>query len=133
MKNKTTMLLMISTAIYFFVTGLSLSFLPQEITDFFNTGKSAITTIALQIIGALYIGFGMMNWMVRHNRFGGIYNRPIVFGNFLNFLIATLALAKAIETFSQPQRMVIVSISLFYLFFTLCFSYILLLKKINSK
>lgn len=47
-----------------------------------------------QIIGALYFGFGMLNWFCKGSRIGGIYNRPVAIGNFSHFLIAALTVGK---------------------------------------
>ena len=54
-----------------------------------------------QVIGALYFGYSMLNWMTKESLIGGIYNRPIAVANFTHFLIAGLAIVKAL--ISNPQ------------------------------
>jgi len=54
-----------------------------------------LPTLIIQIVGALYLGFAMMNWMAKAVLIGGIYARPLCMGNFLHFTIAALALIKA--------------------------------------
>ena len=49
----------------------------------------------LQIMGALYFSFAMINWMAKGAIIGGIYNKPLAIGNFTHFFIGALALIKA--------------------------------------
>ena len=81
-----TKVLMIVSAINMGVAGMILSFLPQEISNYLNfTGTSSVF---MQILGALYFGFAMLNWTakVRLNKqyftYLPIYNNKI--GNLLS-------------------------------------------------
>ena len=38
----------------------------------------------------------MLNWMARHNLIGGVYSRPVAMGNMFHFVVAALALLKAV-------------------------------------
>jgi hypothetical protein len=77
--------------------GLGMSFLPQELLGALGApGASGAMVVIAQVIGALYLGFAMLNWMARGNPIGGIYSRPIAMGNFLHFTVAAIALAKAL-------------------------------------
>ena len=120
-----TKILMIATVIYLGIVGFGLTFLPREIAGFFEAGNNVMLTSALQVIGALYLGFGMMNWMAKNNLIGGIYSRPLVFGNFLHFLVSAFALIKVVGKFSENRFIVIITISILYSIFTLCFGYLL--------
>ena len=74
------------------VTGILLSFIPQEIITFFDSqATSKLDTIVLQVVGALYFGFAMLNWTAKSNLIGGIYGRPIAIANLSHFLVASLA------------------------------------------
>ena len=53
-------------------------------------------TVALQLLGALSLGFAMLDWMARDMALGGIYGRPIVVANLLHFVSGALALVKAL-------------------------------------
>ena len=53
-----------------------------------------VAPLVVQIGGALYLGFAMMNWMAKGVLIGGIYARPLAVGNFAHFLIGALALLK---------------------------------------
>ncbi len=50
--------------------------------------------LLVQLLGALYLGFGMLNWMSKGVVMGGIYARPLVMGNLLHFFAGAMALLK---------------------------------------
>lgn len=91
-----TKLIMTACSATLGMTGLVLTFAPDlALTQLaINTSKPA--TLLMQLLGALYFGFAMLNWMTRSNLLGGIYGRPVVVGNFTHFVIAGLALLKAL-------------------------------------
>jgi hypothetical protein len=128
-----TKILMVASVIYLGIVGLGLTFLPREIAGFFEAGNNEILILALQIIGALYLGFGMMNWMAKNNLMGGIYSRPLVFGNFLHFLVSAFALIKVVGKFSENRFAVIITISILYSIFALCFGYLLRTSPIKKQ
>jgi hypothetical protein len=74
------------------ITGIILTFFPQEFASFFNMADSNI--ILLQVLGGLYFGFAMLNWAAKANLTGGIYSKPVTIGNFSHFVIGGLALLK---------------------------------------
>src|SRR5829696_8873403 len=86
--------LMIASSIVTGILGLSAAFLPKEILE--NTGLSPTETSLsfVQVTGALYLGFAIMNWMAKTVLIGGIYARPLAMGNFAHFMIAAIALIK---------------------------------------
>lgn len=91
-----TKLVMTMSAIVMVFAGVALTFLPQEISALlsFNSG-SFPGYVMLQVLGALYFSFGMINWTAKANLIGGIYGRPIAIGNLCHFTIGGLALLKA--------------------------------------
>lgn len=90
-----TRLLLQSSGLLLMVLGILLSFLPAEIASFLGFSEGLAIELALQFLGAVYFGFGMLNYMSKGAVVGGIYGRPLVVGNFSHFLIAALALLKA--------------------------------------
>ena len=94
---------MVLSSIFMFVSGLAFTFFPQEFLETFKQPASPILLLILQLIGALYLGFGMLNWMAKNSLMGGIYSRPVAMGNFMHFLIAGLALVKAAPGQEIPQ------------------------------
>ena len=128
-----TKLLMTATALYLGIIGFGLTFLPQEIASFFNTETNHTFILTLQVFGSLYLGFGMMNWIAKNKLVGGIYNRSLVFGNLLHFLVSAFALIKAVGKYSEKQFIVILTISILYSLFAACFGYLLKNSSIKSQ
>jgi hypothetical protein len=91
-----TKLLMRLSALFLGVLGLIASFMPQEILARYGTPSSALDILLIQVAGALYLGFAILNWMARDILIGGIYARPVALGNFLHFAVVTLTLWKSI-------------------------------------
>jgi hypothetical protein len=52
----------------------------------------------VQMMGALYLGFAILNWTARGVLIGGIYARPVALGNFLHFaMVGVMLIREAIE------------------------------------
>ena len=91
-----TKLLLTLSAIFLAIIGIGLTFMPQEIATFTGLGYTAIYELQLQILGALFFAFAMLNWMAKGALIGGIYNRPIAIANFTHFFIGGITLVKAV-------------------------------------
>ena len=87
-----TKLLMTVSAFFLGAAGLAFSFFPEEVAS--NFGMDTSSAVLLQVLGALYFGFAMINWTAKANLIGGIYSRPVALGNLAHFVIGALALAK---------------------------------------
>lgn len=87
-----TKLLMSASAVVMGITGITLSFFPQEFVTLFKMADTNI--IVLQLLGGLYFGFAMLNWAAKANLTGGIYSRPVAIGNLTHFVIGGLTLLK---------------------------------------
>ena len=128
MKNKlyqlmNTKTLMIISAIFLAVNGFGFTFFPNEIAGLLINDDNHIFILILQILGALYLGFSILNWMSKASLIGGIYNKPILIGNLLHFFTASMALIKLafkVETNLQ----LIFSYTIIYSLFTLFFGYV---------
>ncbi len=91
-----TKLIMTISAIILAAIGISLIFLPDEIAGFIGIGSSKTFQLILQLLGALFFAFAMLNWMAKGSIIGGIYNRPLTIANFTHFAIGGLGLIKAL-------------------------------------
>jgi drug/metabolite transporter (DMT)-like permease len=100
------------------IAGIVLIFLPQEFANLFNL---AGTEIILQVLGALYFGFAMLNWAARANLIGGIYSRPVAIGNLTHFAIGGLALVKLAFHHHSPSY---IWIAIVYSVFAILFGYV---------
>jgi hypothetical protein len=91
-----TKLIMTSTAILLGALGVSLIFAPDMVVGLLQLNDSGVIRLILQLLGAAYYSFAMLNWMAKGALIGGIYNRPIATANLTHFLIGGLALTKAV-------------------------------------
>ena len=112
--------------------GILLTFMPDTILSQLNIDTNNSALFLMQILGALYFAFGMLNWMTKTSLIGGIYNRPIAVANFTHFLIAGLALIKGL--ISNPNSSYIVwTVGVIYFVFGFCFGLILFRHPISEK
>lgn len=112
---------MIICAVTLGVLGVVCLFLPQEIAAVFGFPDSG--SIAFQMLGALFFGFAMINWIAKSNIIGGIYGRPIAMGNFAQFFIGALVLLKLL--IKEPSGIIILILSILYTVFAILFGLIL--------
>ena len=120
-----TRILMGASAAFYGIIGISLTFLPEEISWYWNREADIISIIILQLLGAAYIGFAMLNWMTKDNLVGGIYSKPLVVGNLVLFLVSTFALIKIIGI-TEIHFEIILALSIIYAVFTICFGFIMM-------
>ena len=92
---------MASSALLLGVIAIGLMFLPEEILIYLNIGASKPVLLILQLLGGLYFGFAMLNWMSQWSVIGGIYNKPVSIANFAQFFVGALGLIK--EVLSNPE------------------------------
>ena len=119
-----TKLLMTSSAVFFGIIGILLSFLPNEIAEYLSVEPTISAILFLKILSAIYLGFGILNWTAKGTLIGGIYNKPIVLGNLLHFAVGAIELIKVISNI-QIHREIIIFLTVFYVIFALLFAYII--------
>lgn len=94
-------IVMTASAVLLGAAGVLLSFAPEVGLAVLGVAASPVALLIGQLVGALYFGFAMLNWMNKDNPTGGIYNRPVVVANLTHFTIAGLAMLKFLSG-SQP-------------------------------
>lgn len=114
---------MISSGLFLGVLGITFTFIPDEIVSGLVETPSPMSILPLQLLGALYIGFALLNWMAKESLIGGIYNRPIAIGNFTHFAVGAMALIKII-TKIQTHSEVVISLASVYVIFAILFGYV---------
>ncbi len=124
-----TKILMISSSIFLASIGILLTFLPNEII--FSLGL-ATTTVSLQLMGALYLGFAMINWMAKGAPIGGIYNKPIAIGNLMHFGVGAIALVKIVSNIHAHSE-IIISLTVVYVIFASLFAYVFRFNPIKTE
>jgi hypothetical protein len=123
--------LMQASALSMALAGLAASFLPQELLGYAGQPADAVAQVAVQIAGALYLGFAMLNWMARANLIGGIYSRPVAVGNFSHFAIAAIALVKA--AMAAQGQLTIVAAAVVYGIFAVLFARVVFFHPAHDK
>ena len=91
-----TKLVMTLSSIILGATGIILTFAPDVVLENLTIETNPTSLLLGQVIGGLYFGYSMLNWMTKESLIGGIYNRPIAVANFTHFLIAGLAISKSL-------------------------------------
>jgi hypothetical protein len=89
-----TKFLMVASALVLGLAGVAASFAPAELLTAWGAPATGQTVVLVQILGALYFSFALLNWTAKGVMIGGIYARPVALGNFLHFTMGALALAK---------------------------------------
>ena len=105
---------MAASSIVMAVFGLAATFLPQELLGRLGHAPSAALTVVVQLTGALYVAFALLNWMAKDSLIGGIYNRPVALGNFLHFAMGALALAKQLG--AGPGALLVTLAAIYWIF-----------------
>ncbi len=114
---------MISSAITMGVIGFILTFMPNETLEFLNQPQSEIPALILQLMGALYFGFAILNWMAKNVLIGGIYAKPLCLGNLVNYLIGALTLIKLVFT-GNLSIVYFWLLTILYILFAIAFGYV---------
>jgi hypothetical protein len=57
---------------------------------------AGLAVVMTQVLGALYLGFAILNWTARGVLIGGVYAKPLALGNFLHFTVVAVILLKAL-------------------------------------
>jgi len=113
-----------SSALLLAFAGLGLTFFPDELAQSLDLPDLTAVTLLIQVIGAMYFGFAMLNWMSRRSLIGGIYNRPIAIANMTHFMMVGIALTKLMVSQVQlPQIFWLITV--IYVVYALIFGWLL--------
>jgi len=118
-----TRILMSFTAVTLGMFGVAATFGPDVVLGQMGEPITPLLLVIVQLIGALYLGFAMLDWMARDNLIGGIYSRPVAIGNLVHFVVAGLAMIKAIAT--TPGLRYLWPIAAVYAALAMCFGIII--------
>lgn len=116
-------LLMMSSAVMMGIIGIILNFLPEETIRALDQPPSETSILILQLMGALYFGFAILNWMAKNVLIGGIYAKPLSLGNLVHFFVGGLTLLKIILSHSTASMYVWI-LTILYLTFALAFGFV---------
>jgi hypothetical protein len=110
--------------------GLSATFLPQEIASYLGVPATGALPLMIQLLGALYFSFALLNWTAKASLIGGIYNRPIAIGNLVHFTMGALALGKG--ALANPSIPMILPFAIGYAIFAIAFAWIFFTSPVQS-
>ena len=127
-----TKLIMTASAVFLALAGVSLTFFPNEIANQIGLGSVKPAQLVIQILGALYFGFAMLNWMAKGSIIGGIYNKPLVIANLSHFLIGGLALIKGLMRGNIDRSPVFLIVAGIYIIFAVLFGILFVRHPGNS-
>ena len=89
-----TKLLMTSSSIILGLAGIFALFAPDVLLSTQGAAVTETLSVLIQLMGALYFSFALMNWTVKDSLIGGIYARPVSLANFSHFFAGALLLLK---------------------------------------
>ena len=85
---------MTSSSLVLGLAGLFALFAPDVLLAMLSVPMTNPLSMLIQLLGALYFSFALMNWTAKDSIIGGIYARPISLGNFAHFFSGTLLIAR---------------------------------------
>jgi hypothetical protein len=127
--NLQTRLLMGLSAVFMAAFGLVASFIPAEVLVTFGVPPVSVLLTVVQITGALYLAFALLNWMARGVLIGGIYSRPLALANFLHFAVVAVTLFKAIPSMNM---IAVILVTLAYAVFAAWFALVLFTHPVRN-
>ncbi len=80
-----TKLLMTSSSLILAIAGICALFMPDVLLSMQGVEATEAASVLVQLMGALYFGFAIMNWTAKDSAIGGIYARPVSLANFSHF------------------------------------------------
>ena len=101
------------------VAGIFTLFAPEVLLSALGVAVTAQLSVLVQLLGALYFSFALMNWTAKDSAIGGIYARPVSLANFSHFFAGTLLLVKYL--FSNEFNLPILLILILYAIFAVVF------------
>ena len=91
-----------ASALVLFVGGLLLLFAPDIVLGRLVPGFPPGSAWVGALLGAAWLGMAALNWSHRTTLLGGIYGRPVVYSNFVLFLVSALVLVRIVLRPGMP-------------------------------
>lgn len=113
---------MVSSSMFLGFLGLLSLFVPEELLKILSLPFTSPLPVLIQLLGALYLSFALMNWTAKDNIIGGVYLRPISIANFSHFMIGALTLLN--NQFSNGANLYLLSVSIVYAVFAIIFTWL---------
>ena len=112
-------MLMTSSALILGLAGVFALFAPDALLYTQGSAPTGIASVLVQLMGALYFSFALMNWTAKDSAIGGIYARPVSLANFSHFFSGMLLLLK--YQLSNEINLFVVAALVVYAVYAVCF------------
>lgn len=113
---------MMASSLCLGLAGLFAMFAPEELLKIMSLPQTSPLSVLIQLMGALYLSFALMNWTAKDNIIGGVYLRPISIANFAHFIIGALALIK--YQLSNAVNGFLLTVLIIYVVFAIIFTWL---------
>ncbi len=117
-----TTLLMSASALFLGGLGIATSIFPRALLSALDVQSNGASLLLMNVAGALYLGFALLNWMAREHLIGGIYSRPVAMGNLIHFIAAAVPLIQYLMTGALNIALAVVAAG--YVIFAVSFGYV---------
>ncbi len=114
-----TKILMTSSSLFLGLAGIFSLFAPDVLLSTLNLPKTNPAPVLIQLMGAMYFSFALMNWTAKDSLIGGIYARPVSLANFSHFFSGVLLLIK--YQLSNEMNAIIIFVLFAYTIYTFLF------------
>ena len=114
-----TKLLMTSSALILGLAGVFALFAPDVLLSTQGAAVTGNLSVMIQLMGALYFSFALMNWTAKDSLIGGIYARPVSLANFSHFFTGALLLLK--HQLSNEMNLSTLAALIVYAVYAACF------------
>ena len=114
-----TKLLMTSSALILGLAGVFAMFAPDVLLSTQGAAVTGNLSVMIQLMGALYFSFALMNWTAKDSLIGGIYARPVSLANFSHFFAGALLLLK--HQLSSEMNLSTLAVLIVYAVYAACF------------
>jgi hypothetical protein len=128
MKTKT---LMMASVLFLGLAGFLSLFAPEELLKVLGLSRTNPLPLLIQLMGALYLSFALMNWTAKDSIIGGIYLRSISIANFAHFTIGALMLIK--YQLSNAVNGFILTVMIVYVLFATIFTWLVFVHTCMDK
>jgi hypothetical protein len=89
-----TKILMTSSSVILGAAGVFALFAPDVLLGMQGVENTPSLSVLVQLMGALYFAFALMNWTAKDSAIGGVYARPVSLGNFGHFFAGSMLLIR---------------------------------------
>lgn len=117
-----TTILMSASALFLGALGVATSIFPRALLSSLDLQPNSAMLLLMNVVGALYLGFAILNWMAREKLIGGIYSRPVAMGNVFHFIVAAIPLIEYLMTQSTSIPLAVITAG--YVIFAASFGYV---------